>query len=243
MTEVAAEIVANFGFELPRPFLTRPRMTPLEFHKSVQELLQWDADRLTALLTGLIFGGVSVWWFLRRNRTARSSEDYKLQRTDQELADLRANVRGLTEDKHRLEQEKQALKNEVTRLKREPESIELDRIEDETDTAISPLDEFPGNEKAGIAKKKRAYLVGEGTHPRRVDRLVKVHDFKGKAIYVYFLVPGKMEKANPRNVEQQIAMYRQVGHEVTHPEKPFEDVSFWVRHGRAEAARFGFAIG
>jgi hypothetical protein len=69
-------------------------MTPLEVHKSVQELLQWDADRLAALLTGLVFGGVLVWWFLRRKRPARSSGNDDVQRTNQEFAELRAAVRG-----------------------------------------------------------------------------------------------------------------------------------------------------
>jgi hypothetical protein len=133
--------------------------------------------------------------------------------------------------------------SEITRPKLEPESIELDRIEDEPDQTFSRLDDLPENELARAAKKKRAYLVGEGAHPRRVDRLVKVHDFKGKAIYVYFLVPGKMEKLDSRNLDQQIAMYRELGHEVKHPEKPFDDVSYWVRYGRAEAARLGFAVG
>lgn len=218
-------------------------MTPLEFHKTVQELLQWDADRIATLLTGLVFGGVPVWWFLRRKKTARPSADDGVQRTDRDLDALRAKVRGLTEDKQRLEQENQSLKEEVARLKREAEAIELDQIEEGLEETHSPLDDFPNNEVAGKAKKKRAYLIGDGVRPHCVDRLVKIHNFKRKAIYVYYLATGRRTKADSRNIEQQIATYRRVGHEVAHPEITFEDVPFWIHHGRAEAVRLGLDVG
>lgn len=110
-------------------------------------------------------------------------------------------------------------------------------------------DPFPGpmGQPVGMEEAKRAYLVGQEPKAKKVHLLVKVHDYRGKAIYLYNLRTGQLvQEANSESpdIDTRIARYRQVGHKITHPGTiPFKDARRWCDHARAEARRLGLVIG
>ena len=113
----------------------------------------------------------------------------------------------------------------------------------------SPPDDFPDPFPApmGMEEAKRAYLVGQEPKAKRVHLLVKVHDYRGKAIYLYNLLTGQLVQeanSNTPDIDARIARYRQMGHKVTHPGTiPYKDARRWCDHARSEARRLGLVIG
>jgi hypothetical protein len=66
-------------------------MNPLQLHDIFKHLLQWDVDRLSALFTGVVLGGIAVAWLM-----------YHFQRSTNHLTKHR--IEALNEDIKRLEE-------------------------------------------------------------------------------------------------------------------------------------------
>jgi len=98
----------------------------------------------------------------------------------------------------------------------------------------------PGNQA------KRAYLVGAEPLGDLVRWLVKVHDYRGKAIDVYDLLTGECTKeadANTADIDARIARYGQIGREIDHPgDIRLENISEWIAHAKRAALRLGLRI-
>jgi hypothetical protein len=154
----------------------------------------------------------------------------------------------LREDIDELAHGQQALLQRVERLEASTGSspdndsdLETDPLEEDAGP-FSEFGDFQEDEQA-----KRAYLVGNEPKSRKVHLLVKVHDYRGKAIYVYNLLTGgrtQEASSSTRDIDARIARYGQIGHQITHPgDIPYKANQRWVQHARTEARRLGLTVG
>ncbi len=82
--------------------------------------------------------------------------------------------------------------------------------------------------------KKTARLVGK--EPGKVFVLVKLHNWAGRAIYLYHLLNKEMIHI-ARPSQQQWDTYASAGVEIDHPGGvQATDVEEWVRYGKEQAA-------
>lgn len=97
-----------------------------------------------------------------------------------------------------------------------------------------------------IGGSKQAFLVGPEPLGKNVNQLVKVHDYRGKAIYVYHLLTEEWTKeadSSTRDIDARIAYYRRVSHEIPHDGTiPLDQADKWCAIGIAEANRLGFTV-
>jgi hypothetical protein len=88
--------------------------------------------------------------------------------------------------------------------------------------------------------KKTARLVGK--EPGKVYVLVKLHNWAGRAIYLYHLLEGKMIHI-PRPSDEQWKMYASEGVEIPHPGGiQATEADEWVRYGKKQAELLGLAV-
>jgi hypothetical protein len=103
--------------------------------------------------------------------------------------------------------------------------------------------------RGSTSKKKVARLAGKEPNSGKVHVLIKLHNWSGRAIYIYNLTMKDSEPAErrmrliPRPSEEVWDQYSQLGIEVSHPGKiQASDVTEWVKNGRQEAQRRGLKV-
>lgn len=101
--------------------------------------------------------------------------------------------------------------------------------------------------RGSASGKKMSRLAGKGSG--KVHVLIKLHDWAGRAIYIYNLAmpdtapPESRMRQIPRPSDEVWNQYRQLGVEIPHPGKiQATDVTRWVNYGRQEARRLGLEI-
>lgn len=107
---------------------------------------------------------------------------------------------------------------------------------------VPPFDPWAeaGAAPRGEEAARTARLVG--TEPGKVKCLVKLHDYRGRAIYVYNLTTGEMRHI-ARPTDDVWANYSQAGTPCKHlPGVQAKDVATWIKHGKSEARRLGLSI-
>ncbi len=104
--------------------------------------------------------------------------------------------------------------------------------------------------RGSTSKKKVARLAGKEPESGKVHVLIKLHDWAGRAIYIYSLTmpdseaPERRMRHIPQPSDEVWNQYRQVGIEIPHPGKiQAADVTKWVNYGKQEAQRRGLKIG
>ena len=110
-----------------------------------------------------------------------------------------------------------------------------------------PLDSLSdGNDLSGRAR--RAFLVGGDPKSKDVYYGVKLAFYWGKSINRYDLTTNKRVKKNKddfsaeKQMEEAIAYYIRVGHEVEHPKIGENSLPEWVAHFKKEAKRLGLNV-
>ncbi len=96
--------------------------------------------------------------------------------------------------------------------------------------------------KSGSARKRRAFLVGDGKAPQTVRYLYKLALYRGMSISIYDLVDRTSRHISEPS-QKTIDQIMQTGHEIAHRAIPQEDVDAWIEHGKSEAKRLGLTIG
>jgi len=98
-------------------------------------------------------------------------------------------------------------------------------------------------------KKKMARLAGKESGTDKVHVLIKLHNWAGRAIYVYNLTmsdtesPEKRMRHIPRPSDEIWSQYSRLGIEIPHPGKiQSTDVTKWVKYARQEAKRHGLKV-
>jgi hypothetical protein len=75
---------------------------------------------------------------------------------------------------------------------------------------------------------------------------VKVHDYRGKAIYKYNLLTGEWFKeagVNTPDIDERIREYDRVGHQIDHPGTiSLNKADEWIAHALKEAKRLGLTV-
>ena len=104
--------------------------------------------------------------------------------------------------------------------------------------------------RGSTSKKKIARLAGKDAQSDKVHVLIKLHDWSGRAIYIYNLAVAESEPPErrmrhiPRPTEDEWNRYKQAGIEIPHPGKiQATDVTSWVNYGKQEAQRRGLKVG
>lgn len=104
--------------------------------------------------------------------------------------------------------------------------------------------------RGSTSKKKIARLAGKGAESGRVHVLIKLHDWAGRAIYIYNLAmsdteaPERRMRHIPKPSEEVWTQYSHLGIEIPNPGGiQATDVTSWVNYGRQEAQRRGLKIG
>jgi hypothetical protein len=103
--------------------------------------------------------------------------------------------------------------------------------------------------RGSTSKKKVARLAGKEPESGKVHVLIKLHDWAGRAIYIYNLtmpdtVPLEQRMQHiPQPSDECWNQYGQVGIEIPHPGKiQATDVARWVNYGKQEAHRRGLRV-
>jgi hypothetical protein len=104
--------------------------------------------------------------------------------------------------------------------------------------------------RGSASKKKVARLAGKGLGSDKVHTLIKLHDWGGRAIYVYDITTSdsvpleKRMRHIPKPSDEIWNQYAQAGIEVPHPGSiQATDVAKWVNYGKQEAQRHGLKVG
>jgi cellulose biosynthesis protein BcsQ len=140
-------------------------MNPLDVHNFVRLLLEWDAERISALVTGLLFGGFAVWTYARHKISQVQEEDatavaqkWRLRRLEE---DVQAKDASLQELKKQKDDEVNELHKQLTELLRtahaqavqwEQAQEELSRHHDEVSGLTQRVEE---------ERKQKQYLFDE----------------------------------------------------------------------------------
>src|SRR5207249_2512129 len=123
--------------------------------------------------------------------------------------ELSATVSQVRKDIDGLTQRQQGLLQRVERLEASPSSVHHDDdIPEEDSLGLEEVGSDFGLEGVQEDEEaKRAYLVGAEPKSKKVHILVKVHDYRGKAIYVYNLLTRvRTQEANSmtRDIDARI---------------------------------------
>ncbi len=110
-----------------------------------------------------------------------------------------------------------------------------------------PLDALLGGGAGGAGRARRAFLVGGDPKSKEVWFGVKLALYRGRAINRYTLMTGDRLKVGrddltEEQMDQAIAHYIRVGHEVAHPAIPEDNVPKWIEHFKKEAARLVLTV-
>ena len=105
---------------------------------------------------------------------------------------------------------------------------------------IDPWEAASNARKAGD-RKKTVRLAGNG--PGKVHTLIKLHNWRNKAIYVYHL-HRKERKRIDKPSDQEWQTFSQLGIEVPYPspDHPVSDLDFWVTFGKNQAQQLGLKV-
>ena len=96
--------------------------------------------------------------------------------------------------------------------------------------------------RSSTNKKKVARLAGKEPGSGKVHVLIKLHDWSGRAIYLYNLVSGEMRHI-PQPSDEVWNQYCQLGIEIPHPGSiQATDVERWVQYGKQEAQRRSLTV-
>lgn len=103
--------------------------------------------------------------------------------------------------------------------------------------------------RGSTTKKKIARLAGRDPQSGKVHVLIKLHNYAGRAIYIYNLTmadsepPDNRMRQIPQPTDEDWARYSESGIQVPHPGKiRATDVTKWVNYGKQEARRLGLKI-
>jgi hypothetical protein len=104
-------------------------------------------------------------------------------------------------------------------------------------------------ERGSTTKKKMARLAGKEPHADKVQVLIKLHNWSGRAIYIYNLTmpdsapPEKRMRHIPQPSDEVWNTYKQLGVEIPHPGRiQATNVTKWVNYGRQEAQSRGLKV-
>ena len=103
--------------------------------------------------------------------------------------------------------------------------------------------------RGSASKKKTARLAGREPGTDKVHVLIKLHNWAGRAIFVYNLTmsdsesPEKRMRHISRPSDEIWNQYSQLGIEIPHPGKiQATDVTKWVKYAKQEAKRHGLKV-
>jgi hypothetical protein len=90
-------------------------------------------------------------------------------------------------------------------------------------------------------RKKTIRLAGNG--PGRVHTLIKCHNWRSKAVYVYHLQKKALKRID-KPTDQEWETFTQFGVQIPYPfpDHPASDVEFWVRFGKEQAQELGLKV-
>jgi hypothetical protein len=93
------------------------------------------------------------------------------------------------------------------------------------------------------SQKKIARLAGTEEGSGKVHVLIKLHDWAGRAIYLYNLLTEEEMIHIPRPTPEEWAQYSKIGVQIIHPGGiPADNAPEWIKYGRQEAQRRGLII-
>ncbi len=89
--------------------------------------------------------------------------------------------------------------------------------------------------------KKTLRLAGNS--PTTVDTLIKLHDWRGRAIHLYNLVTGKVRRIDKPNATEW-ASFSTAGVAIDPPSKDHDstDAPWWIAFAKRQAARLGLTV-
>jgi hypothetical protein len=97
--------------------------------------------------------------------------------------------------------------------------------------------------RGSSSQKKTARLAGTEDGSGKVHVLIKLHDWAGRAIYLYNLLSEEMIHI-PRPTQEEWDQYSKIGVQIPHPGGiPAENAEDWVKYAKQEAQRRGLTIG
>jgi len=99
---------------------------------------------------------------------------------------------------------------------------------------------------ASHRERKTAFLLGKTKASKKVEFLVTLHDWAGKAIRYYNLLDNGRMIAHLKGSEPEFKEARadceREGWPIEHPNIPLEDEERWFEYAEGEAKRLGLTI-
>jgi hypothetical protein len=93
------------------------------------------------------------------------------------------------------------------------------------------------------SQKKTARLAGTEEGSGKVHVLIKLHNWGGRAIYLYNLLTEKEMIHIPRPTQEEWDRYSKIGVQILHPGGiPADDARAWINYAKQEAQRHGLTI-
>jgi hypothetical protein len=212
------------------------------------------ADVIIPVLTAIIAAVATtlaavlpVWIKLREERAARQKDFGKSQKQQEVLESDIDEKENLL--RNRLEELESRIAQLESHLAEAPSRPTISNDSGPSAPAPPPIRPAAPVKMTGTGdlrgRDKRAYLVGAVPKGKSVQWLVKVHDFKGKSIYVYDLLSGawgrEADSSTP-DIDAEIARYGEIGHEIDHLSIRLNGVSEWITHAQGEVRKEGLTI-
>ena len=90
-------------------------------------------------------------------------------------------------------------------------------------------------------RKKSLRLAGNGAG--KVHTLVKAHNWRGRAIYVYHLLKGEHKRVNKPS-DELWEQFASAGVPIAYPPQDHEssDTDFWVKYAKQQASALGLKV-
>jgi hypothetical protein len=103
-----------------------------------------------------------------------------------------------------------------------------------------PWELASGARKPGERKKS---LRLAGVQPNAVHTLIKLHNWRSRAIYVYHLVERDLKRID-KPTEEQWMDFSSLGVSIPYPSKdaPATDLNGWIDYGKEQAAQLGLEV-
>jgi len=106
--------------------------------------------------------------------------------------------------------------------------------------ATDPWELASGARKQGERKKS---LRVAGVQPNAVHTLIKLHNWRSRAIYIYHLLERQMKRID-KPTEEQWMHFSSLGVAIPYPSKdaPATDVDGWITYGQKQATQLGLEV-
>lgn len=109
---------------------------------------------------------------------------------------------------------------------------------------MSTFDPWSAASKGRPTPDRKKALRLAGNAPDKVHTLIKSHDWRGRAVYVYHLLKNGPPRVVRKPSSERWEQFTSAGAAIPYPDEDQESANaeFWVKYAKEQAARLGLRV-